>query len=766
SIAQSATGIITTGTLGVRQQNSTTGQIILDDANNAGTVALFNAAGGQEIVFVDANGVAVGTAAAQTIGNVTFAQTQGIASTDADLLFQAGGNTTITEQFNAGTANARLIVAGNLTQSTSGIITSDLLGIRQEGSTGSILLGDAANDVNNMAAANVAVGGEIQFYDSADLLIDAVASQTIGNVSFSTTTGIDTNAGDIGITTETDLTVAQNINAAHNSSTVSADETVSLISRHGDFTLNTNTSISTDEDPTAGVFDDVTGDQLTIIAGSVSGTGNVDLGADIELRTDGGVAKQLSPRPSAFTSAPTTGSETAFVTLSDAASMRSSLSSTGNGFLGVLDLYFGVAGEENLELVVDWGAVSQTGLTTSGPAGDATFNGAAFEFSNTVDADKTVFYIDAGGERYLVPHLYELMDLATSPSDRNGRQFNPNIFGVRFSVAQHSSINVWGDTVADPVNGSTESPLTFTSASGSVASVTDATGSIVSLPASSLSLLTSTDSNPLSEFTQSAADLPFGNLVNTSTGAPVGLAEWEFIAGPAPGLVPSTTEDLPELIVSPVEAPAQTSIAMDVADDLTFESGATSDAAIGTEVYLEIRRRFELDAESEVVIPRISDNAFISSRSAFEQFVQENPELTDGDGYEVWLVTETEGQRVERPIVQFEITGGRPGPATELIPDGAEPYQLQELEFDQPEQPDGTPTEKAPEQAPEGKQDENGQDSGIDERPKDDGAAKGAAMVIGGLLFSRASRWHRKHQTQRASLMPASRASRRMRSKD
>jgi len=116
--------------------------------------------------------------------------------------------------------------------------------------------------------------------------------------------------------------------------------------------------------------------------------------------------------------------------------------------------------------------------------------------------------------------------------------------------------------------------------------------------------------------------------------------------------------------------------------------------------------------------------------------------------------------------VQFEITGGRPGPATELIPDGAEPYQLQELEFDQPEQPDGTPTEKAPEQAPEGKQDENGQDSGIDERPKDDGAAKGAAMVIGGLLFSRASRWHRKHQTQRASLMPASRASRRMRSKD
>ena len=60
--------------------------------------------------------------------------------------------------------------------------------------------------------------------------------------------------------------------------------------------------------------------------------------------------------------------------------------------------------------------------------------------------------------------------------------------------------------------------------------------------------------------------------------------------------------------------------------------------------------------------------------------------LQDGAGYEVWLITETSGQQVERPIVKFEVTGGRPGPATEELPDTFEPYELKPLEFQQPDE--------------------------------------------------------------------------------
>lgn len=633
-----------------------------------------------------------------SITTTTAAALPGIDTSASDLLLTTGGTLSLGQQLNAGTATARIISGETISQTATGVITAAQLGIILDSATPdqNVELGAAPNVIGTLAVRNTSVGGDVTVFDSdLDLTIENVASL----LSFATTTGIDTNAGDINITAEGDLTINENIDAAHNSISSSIDEAITLISRRGHFSLADNTIISTDEDPTPGVFDDQTGDRLTIIAGSITGTGNVDLGTDIEVRTDGGVAKQIAPRPTAFVTTPTTGAESAFVTLTVAEDMRSSLSFANGGFLGVLDLFFGVAGEENLEVVIDWGVVSQTLLTDpSGPAGadlllagDAIPSTAivgAFEFTAT-DADKTIFYIDEGGSQYLIPHSYAIADLATSANDRNGRENNPNIIGVRISVAQHASINIWGDTATDPLTAAIDSPPDFVS-TGSVQSVTDATGAVIDLPTADLSLLSSTDTNPLREFSQEAAETPFSPRAPTPTGIPEGLAEWEFIAGPSPGLVLFEPTERPTIDIPLIESPVNDLVFSEISDDVSFGTGAVSEAAVGTDVYLQIRRRYELDADPEIVIARITDKSFIATREGFEEFVADNPELTDGDGYEVWLITETSGQTVERPIVKFEITAGRPGPATEVLPSTFEPYRLKEIEFEQPEA-DGLP---------------------------------------------------------------------------
>ncbi|MCA9049051.1 MAG: hypothetical protein KDA89_10015, partial [Planctomycetaceae bacterium] len=298
------------------------------------------------------------------------------------------------------------------------------------------------------------------------------------------------------------------------------------------------------------------------------------------------------------------------------------------------------------------------------------------------------FYIDEGGRQYLISHVYSIDDLVTTTTDRNGREINPSIFGVRFSVAQHESINIWGAAAAVPGTSTTVAADDF---SGTSPTVTDAAGTTINPAAATLALLSSTDLNNLRDLhdassasRQQATELPLQNVTVTSTGVPLGEAEWEFIAGPSPGLVPSVVQKSPDPIIPRTEALVIAPVVSEITGDVSLGGGAASESAIGTDVYLQIRRQFEVDSPAEIVINRVTDSSFISGRDEFEQFVAENPELQDGSGYEVWLVTETSGQRVERPIVKFEITGGRPGPATEELPNTFEPYELKELPFEQP----------------------------------------------------------------------------------
>lgn len=754
NVSQTADGTITANELGVRQQ-ATSGDIVLDDANTVHKLATDNAAAGGLTAFRNTQSLLVETVAAlnvdaaPTSNAVQFLETSGIVTNNGDVLIDVDGTLTFNQQLNAGTADARILTDGTVTQSADGRIIANELGIQQQAATGDIALGAAGNDVDIIAAENVSVGGDIIFFDADNLTISEVVDQTIGNLAFSTTTGADTNAGDINITSDGDLTVEENINAAHETITTSIDESITLISRNGNFTLADGTIITSDENPAVGIFDDNTRDSVTIIAGSSGSNGTVNLGSNIEVRTDGGVAKQVAPRPTAFATAGSVNNA-AFVSLADAESSRANLTFIPAGFLGVLDLVIGVAGEENLEIVIDWGAISQTNLSEFGPAGNAaasTGTPGALEFS-LADGNKSIFYIDEGGQQYLIPHVYAVGDLVVTPNDRNGREINPSIFGVRFSVAQHSSINIWGSDAIDPTTGTADTaPVDF---SGSSPTLTDANGQLINPAATSLALLSSTDTNNLNDFTQQAADLPLSNSDVTTTGRPVGQAEWEFVAGPSPGLVLIQPSARPTLEIPRIEAPVYSPVISEIIGTIDFGTGASSDAAIGTEVYLQIRRFFELDADAEVVIPRITDSQFISNRESFEAFVEENPDLQDGAGYEVWLITETSGQRVERPIVKFEITGGRPGPATEVLPDTFEPYELKELEFEQPVEEDSVPADSgAEENTTSAIVPDDGNPQADEVEPEPDNAANAAAAVVllPAMTFTRAARWKRQ-QTQ------------------
>ena len=195
NITQLAAGTITADELGVRQQSAAAGSITLDDANDVNTLAASNAFAGGTITFNDVDGLTIGTVATQTIGLVTFAATTGLGTNNGDVLVNADGALTINSAIDAGTADVMLAADGNITQSATGTITADELGIRQQSeAAGSITLDDA-NDVNTLAASNAFAGGTITFNDVDGLTIGTVATQTIGLVTFATTTGLSTNNG-------------------------------------------------------------------------------------------------------------------------------------------------------------------------------------------------------------------------------------------------------------------------------------------------------------------------------------------------------------------------------------------------------------------------------------------------------------------------------------------------------------------------------------------------------------------------------------------
>ena len=255
AIAQGINGQITANELGARQE-SAAGNITLDNANNDVDVfAANNAAAGGTVALRDSDGVVVGSVAAQTNGNASFANTAGITTNNADVLLDIDEGIVINQAINVGTADVRMTAGGSVLQGAAGQIIADELGVRQENTlVGDVILDNNGNDVNTFAALNNA-GGRVVLRDSDEVVVGEVTAQSIGNASFSTTTGVNTLNGDVLLDVDGSLQINEAIDAVTGDVRLVADGAVSQgvdgsitanelgvrqVSAAGDITLDNN----------------------------------------------------------------------------------------------------------------------------------------------------------------------------------------------------------------------------------------------------------------------------------------------------------------------------------------------------------------------------------------------------------------------------------------------------------------------------------------------------------------------------------------------
>lgn len=585
----------------------------------------------------------------------------GLATGNQPLSIDSAG--TVTQQARIGSAPNSRIVASQL----------------QLTGSGTYLLDNPTNDVDVLAAA---VDGGLTYRDVDDLTIGT--AQTVAGIQART---------DVRITAAGDLSVVSSVITGDGleDTTAATGETILLESIDGNLQIGSALApvvISTDENFSRSNAE--TGDRIVLIADSdatasgdldgdllpdtvdpdldgdglenavdptVDGLteGRVTITGDVTVRSDGGVARQFGPRPAAG------ATDTAFFEfetspLPVAVDNAPTRWQNQNAYISAWSATIGVTGEENLVVQTDW----LDPVNEAGVAGDPTIaaDAAQLGVTNPVTSERQqTFLVAEGGQVNTVGHVYTTRDYTLFQTAQN-RTTIP----VVFSVSHHPSLSVQGTFIEQSAPGQPVADRNLSS--------TD--NSLTPPPAWE---------NGYAEF-----------RIPTVTPAPPGL----FASAAAP------RTDRPTVV-----APPELRAALDPPLAADFGGGAAGGSVFSTIVYFQIRRRFETDAAPEVVIERITDGRLIASRPAFEKFVQEHPELQDGSEYEIWLVTETGGQRVERPIVEFEITGGRPGPAQQDTPDHGTAPRLRDVPFEAPngEQPPSippAPEPPAPEPPPAG----------------------------------------------------------------
>jgi hypothetical protein len=224
-VMQNAAGTITAQALGVRQQGAA-GDVMLAFDNDVNVLAVANLATGGMVDFHDADGLTIGSVTGRTQDNAVFAATSGLTTTDGDALVDVEGTLNITQAVSAGTAIVRIAAENSVTQTAAGTITAQNLGVRQQGASGDITLA-FNNDVDVLAATNLAAGGMVDFHDTDDLTIAAVTGRTKDNAVFADTTGLTTANGDALIDVEDTLSITQAVNAGIGTVRIAAQDSVS-----------------------------------------------------------------------------------------------------------------------------------------------------------------------------------------------------------------------------------------------------------------------------------------------------------------------------------------------------------------------------------------------------------------------------------------------------------------------------------------------------------------------------------------------------------
>jgi hypothetical protein len=199
-VTEAAAATITAASLGVR---TTTGDIVLTEANDVTTFAASNTAAGKVVKFVDTNAVNVGAVTA----NVYVVTTTGVTTSNGDITLKAGGAIGINESINAGSGTVRIAAGGSVTESAGKTITANGLGVTT--SVGNITL-DQNNTVGTFAASDTSVGGTVTFVDTTGVSIGSV---TADGSLFALTNGISTSAGDVTVSAAGAVTLNQSIAA-------------------------------------------------------------------------------------------------------------------------------------------------------------------------------------------------------------------------------------------------------------------------------------------------------------------------------------------------------------------------------------------------------------------------------------------------------------------------------------------------------------------------------------------------------------------------
>ena len=158
-------------------------------------------------------------------------------SADGALFAAVGGVTT------TGTGGTVRLQTAGLSQTTNGVVTSDLLGVQN--TAGDVIL-DQLNVVNTFAATNAAAGGRITLRNENSLVLGTVGSQG----TFPTTNGITTNAGTTFLQAAGDVT--QTAAGLVNSQALAVNSTVG-----GTIRLDQGNTVATfaaEEGPTSGLI--------------------------------------------------------------------------------------------------------------------------------------------------------------------------------------------------------------------------------------------------------------------------------------------------------------------------------------------------------------------------------------------------------------------------------------------------------------------------------------------------------------------------------
>jgi hypothetical protein len=560
--------------------------------------------------------------------------------------------------------------------------------------------------VNTLAAI---AGSDLYIYESDALTIGSISAFDVNRVSLNSTTtpitttalsGITATGGDVHMRSTGDLTVLKSISSVNGvvDETLASGETITLESVDGNILIDaTGGSLLITTDEVTG-SKPVTGDKITLLADSnqsydgdldgdkipdandpdvdgdgilnaadavINGViqGRVSFLGEVTLSTDGGVAKKFGPRPQVG------ATSTAFFQyvsnpLPLAIDNSPAAWSTGNAYINAFSVLIGQSGEENLTVDIDWQDPSEE----SGVFSDGTTQAVARSLGiyNKISSERIQqFLVEKGGPstktidnnvngQIIVGHLYTALDYT-----RFQQQQNRTTIIIDLSVSHHSSINLSASSIAQ--SGEIQTVPGLDAASTDIATTVSDRGSATP----------DVFENGIASF-----------KIPTVTPAPPALFTSTFVP----------RADRPFNV-----APPENQAAVSAQSTSEFGSGAVGGSVFSTEVYFQIRRQYETDGPAEVVVERIADSSLISSREAFEKFVQQNPELQDGAGYEIWLISETGGQKVERPIVEFEISGGQPGTMNESVPEGSPKQKLKDLPFEQPTEPDTAPEAQAPE---------------------------------------------------------------------